>query len=281
MHLVDSHCHLDYYKEQEGGIDAVLDRARLNGVVLFQTIGTNLDQSQEIMKISEKHRDVFSSVGVHPTECATLKNLSLEEIQSRIEKLASSPKVIGLGETGLDYFHDASFVELQKRSFLAHILACKNTSLPLIIHSRDAEEDTLRILNSEEAKGAQGVIHCFTGSEYMAKVCINLGYYVSFSGIITFNNASSLQRIAQMVPLERILIETDAPYLAPVPKRGTRNEPGFVIYVAEKLAEIHGKSFKEIVDITSENFFRLFSKAPRFDQIQETKNTNKTFSILG
>jgi TatD DNase family protein len=255
--LVDSHCHLNF-PDFKDDLDGVISRAREAGVKVMQTICTDLGEFEEVRGIAERYEGVYCSVGVHPNDSGEQKIASSEELIER----TSSPKVIGIGETGLDYHYERSDRETQKKSFLEHIKASRKTGLPLIVHSRDADEDTISMLSTEMSTGRfPGLIHCFTAGKHLADKAVELGMYISLSGIISFKNAQAIRDALADVPLDRLLVETDAPYLAPVPYRGKRNEPSFTIYTNRVLAEVKGISEEECARITTENFFRLFSKA--------------------
>tara|TARA_R110000868_G_scaffold350693_2_gene612012 strand:- start:10138 stop:10941 length:804 start_codon:yes stop_codon:yes gene_type:complete len=257
--LVDSHCHLDF-PDFAAEVDAVVARAHDAGIGLMVTISTKVSEFDRVLAIAERFPNVYCSVGIHPHEAAT----EPETDAARLIELAKHPKVVGIGETGLDYFYEHSPREPQQRCFLAHIAAARETGLPLIVHTRDADDDTARILSEEMGKGAfTGLLHCFTSSQKLATHALGLGFYISLSGILTFKSAADLQVTASGVPLDRLLVETDAPYLAPVPKRGKRNEPSFVVHTAAKLAELQNISGDELALQTSENFLRLFSRVPR------------------
>ncbi len=256
MFLVDSHCHLNF-KDFSDDLDEVIERARTSGVKVMQTICTKMQEFEEIHAIAMKYEDIYCSVGVHPHEAGVGEMVTVETL---VEK-ASLPKVIGLGETGLDYYYEHSPREAQQESFRRHLEAARRTGLPVIVHTRDAEEDTLRILREEREKGAyRGLIHCFSASAHFAEESIKLGLYISLSGILTFKKATNIQETAKELPLERLLVETDAPYLAPTPHRGKRNEPAFTILTNKYLAELKGFSEGECAAQTSKNFFALFSK---------------------
>lgn len=253
--FVDSHCHLDHL-QKDNSLKDIVDRASRNEVKTLLTISTRLDETIMIQAIASQYDNVFCSIGVHPSESEEVKDFSAEDLaQSLIKKIDA--KTIALGETGLDYYYDSCDREVQKKSFLAHIQASQTTGLPLIIHTRDAEEDTVKFIKDANTKG---VIHCFTGSQDLAKACLDLGYYISISGIVTFKKAENLQEIVKWLPLDRILIETDSPWLAPIPYRGKPNEPAYVVHVAEKIAELKGISVKRVGEVTTENFFNLFQK---------------------
>jgi TatD DNase family protein len=251
--LVDSHCHLDYATPEER--PEILARARRAGVAAMLTVGTKVSDFAAVRAIAEADPDIWCSVGIHPHEAES----EGEAGTAQLGALARHPKVVGIGETGLDYHYDHSPRPLQQRAFRAHCAAARETGLPLIVHTRDADADTIAILAEERAK--QGVIHCFSTGRELAEKAVDLGFYISLSGIITFNKSEALRTIALDLPLERLLVETDAPYLAPVPLRGKRNEPAFVVHTATKLAELKGVSLEELGRVTSENFFRLFAKA--------------------
>ncbi len=257
--LIDSHCHLDFPEltTDEAG---VLARARTAGVGGMLTIGTRLDQFERVRAIAERHDNVWCSVGVHPHEAK-------EEGQRTPDRLIESarhPKVVGIGETGLDFYYEHSPRAEQAESFQAHIAAARQTGLPLIVHTRDADAETGDMLEEEHGKGAfPGVIHCFSTGRAMAERALALGLYISISGIVTFKAAEELRTIVRDIPLDRLLVETDAPYLAPFPKRGKTNEPAFVAHTAAKVAELKGVSLAELEAATTDNFFRLFTKAER------------------
>jgi TatD DNase family protein len=257
--LVDSHCHLDYLQRDEE-LSAVVARARAAGVSTLVTICTKLTEFEPVRAIAERFEDVYCSVGVHPHEAAA-EGL---EGPDRLIELAEHAKVVGIGETGLDYYYEHSPKAVQQASFRAHIAASRHTGLPLIVHSRDADGDTVGLLRDEYDKGAfPGVIHCFTAGPDLAKAALDMGFSISLAGIVTFKNAHELRETVAGIPLERILVETDSPYLAPVPMRGKRNEPAFVVHVAEALAAQRGLDAGALAEVTTENFFRLFAKAKR------------------
>ncbi len=256
MILIDSHCHLNKLAET-ANLDDIMNRAKDNGVGYLQTICTTFAELPEILLITEKYDNVLASCGVHPNDVKT----PVPDYQTIID-FCSHPKIIGIGETGLDYYYQTAEKELQILSFLQHIIASQHNSLPVIVHTREAEEDTIEILSSEMKNAPfPGLIHCFTSSKYLARKMLDLGLYISISGIITFKNAEELQEIVRYIPLDRLLIETDSPYLAPVPKRGKQNEPSFVIHVADKIAELKSTTSETIAEATSQNFFSLFKKA--------------------
>ena len=257
--LIDSHCHLDF-PELAGNEEAVLSRARTAGVGGMLTIGTRLDQFERVRAIAERHGNVWCSVGVHPHEAK-------EEGQRTPDRLIEAtrhPKVVGIGETGLDFYYEHSPRAEQAESFRAHIAAARATGLPLIVHTRDADRETIDILEDETRQGAfSGLIHCFSSGAEVAEHALALGFYISISGIVTFKAAESLRAIVRGIPLDRLLVETDSPYLAPIPKRGKTNEPAFVAHTAAKVAELKGVGIAELEAATTANFFRLFAKAER------------------
>ncbi len=255
--IVDSHCHLNM-KEFQNDLDDVIARARGNGITHMQTICTKLDDLPDILAIAEKYPNIFASVGVHPHDGDDTEDLKAETLI----KLSKHPKIIGLGETGLDYYYEHSNRINQKNAFITHINAAQETELPVIIHTREADIDTIDIIQSEiKNKPFPALIHCFSSTEELAFKCLDLGMYISISGIITFKNTDALRATVRKIPLDRLLVETDAPYLAPIPMRGKRNEPSFTRYVAEKIAEIKGVMPEEIFAQTTNNFFKLFTKA--------------------
>jgi TatD DNase family protein len=251
--LVDSHCHLDYATPEER--PEILTRARQAGVATLLTISTKVSEFAEVRAIAESDPNIWCSVGIHPHEAAA----EGDEAVSRLKALARHEKVVGIGETGLDFYYDHSPRERQTAVFRAHCGVSRETNYPLIVHSRDADAETTAILAEEKVPA--GVIHCFSTGRGLAEAALALGFYISLAGILTFKNAEALRAIARDIPLDRLLIETDAPYLAPVPMRGKRNEPAFVVHTAAKLAEIRGLTVAEIAQATSANFFRLFTKA--------------------
>jgi len=255
--LVDSHCHLNFPDFKED-LEGVITRARDAGVRVIQTICTEMAEFDEVKNIAEQYEGIYCSVGVHPNDSGATKITSAKELIAK----TSHPKVIGIGETGLDYHYEKTDRELQKESFIEHIAAARESGLPLIVHTRDADEDTIEILSSEMAKGKfKGLIHCFTSSNHLAEKSIELGLYISVSGIITFKNAQTIRDAIKNVPMDRLLVETDAPYLAPIPYRGKRNEPSFVMYTNKMLSEIKFIPENNCANITTDNFFRLFDKA--------------------
>jgi TatD DNase family protein len=257
--LVDSHCHLDF-PDYAGKVDEVLARARAAGVSVCISIGTELKRFPGVKAVAEAHADVWCSVGVHPHE----SEKELLDDEAALVAEAAHPKVVGIGETGLDYYYEHSPRQPQQANFRSHIAAARRTGLPVIVHTRDAEDDTIAILREEMAKGRfTGLIHCFTGTQKLADAALEMGLYISVSGIATFKNSSALREVIKSVPLDRLLVETDAPYLAPVPHRGKTNEPAFVVHTAAMLAELKSVPETELAAATTENFFRLFSKVAR------------------
>jgi TatD DNase family protein len=257
MMLVDSHCHLDYYKE-DGELDAVIARARASGVRTMVTIGTKISQFDRVRDIAERYDDVYCTVGIHPHEAASEAEIDVD----RLVALTRHPKVIGIGETGLDFYYDHSPRDRQAEVFRTHIAAAREAGLPLIVHSRNADAETAQILEEgATGDGLRGLIHCFSTTRELSDRAVKIGFLISLSGILTFKNAGQLREIAQEIPSDRVLVETDAPYLAPVPHRGKRNEPAFVAHTARYLAELRGVPPEELAATTTANFFHLFTKA--------------------
>lgn len=255
--LVDSHCHLNYpgLVEQQA---AVIDRARAAGVGLMLGISTRRSEWDEVIGLADREADIFASIGIHPHEADAHPDIDA----ARLAAAAAHPRVIGIGETGLDYYYDKSDRARQQASFRSHCAAARETGLPLIVHSRDAEADTIAILKDEAGQGGlTGVIHCFTASDWLADEALALGFLISLSGILTFRNAAAIQATAARIPADRILVETDAPFLAPVPMRGKTCEPAFVAHTARFLAQLRGVREEELAETTSANFRRLFGKA--------------------
>lgn len=257
MMFADSHCHLNYKGvfEQQGD---VLARARSRGVGAMLNISTRESEWDAVVATAECEPDVWASIGIHPHEADRHPDVDIARLVDR----AAHPRIVGIGESGLDYYYDHSDRARQQASFRSHIGACRETGLPLIVHTRDAEEDTLAILRDEMKQGAYtGVIHCFTATGAFADAALELGFYISISGIVTFKNARDLQETAARLPIERLLIETDAPFLAPVPHRGKQGEPAFVADTATFLAQLRGEPIEELAAQTADNFFTLFNKA--------------------
>jgi TatD DNase family protein len=257
--LVDSHCHLDFPDFAEE-LDAVVQRARDHGVGMMLTINTHLTRFERVLAVAERFPEVYCTVGIHPHEAGNEPAAGLD----RLVELAAHPKVVGFGETGLDYYYDKSPRDQQRASFRTHIAAARQTGLPVIVHTRDADDDTAAILIEEMGKGTfSGLVHCFSSGPQLAEKAVGLGMFISISGIVTFKKAEALQATVKGIPLERLLIETDCPYLAPIPYRGKRNEPAYVAHTAAKVAELQGVGMAEIERATTANFLRLFTKVPR------------------
>jgi TatD DNase family protein len=257
--LVDSHCHLDF-PDFAADLDGVVGRARAVGIKRMVTISTRVKRHAELLTITERFSDVYCSVGTHPHNA----HEELDVTAGDLVALTNAPKVVALGEAGLDYHYDNSPRDAQERGFRTHIAAARQTGLPLVIHTREADDDAARILEEETGKGAfPAVLHCFTGGRELAERAIALGLYISFTGILTFKNSAALRDIAASLPADRILVETDAPYLAPGKFRGKRNEPSYVVETAKVLADARGVAFDDIARQTTANFFRLFSKVPK------------------
>ncbi|HUZ71621.1 MAG TPA: TatD family hydrolase [Stellaceae bacterium] len=255
MHLVDSHCHLDYATAEER--PEIIARARRAGVETMLTISTRLDGFADVAAIAAGDPDIWCSVGVHPHEAAAEPEADAAALIARAEH----PKVVGIGETGLDFYYDHSPRARQAELFRAHAAAARATGLPLIVHTRDADAETMQILREE--RPPRGVIHCFSTGRELAEAALEIGFYISLSGIVTFKNATALRAIVRDLPLERLLIETDAPYLAPVPLRGRPNEPAFIVHTAATVAALKEVPVETLAQHTADNFFRLFAKAAR------------------
>ncbi|MFN3656324.1 MAG: TatD family hydrolase [Pseudolabrys sp.] len=263
--LVDSHCHLDF-PDFAAELDAVVARARAAGVGRMVSISTRVKKHAQILAIAEKYADVFCSVGTHPHHAAEEPEIDAATLVA----VAQHPKVVAIGEAGLDYHYDKSPRDAQAKSFRQHIEAARQTGLPLVIHAREADADMAAILREEAKHGPfKAVLHCYTGGRELAFTAVELGHYIGFTGILTFKNSGDLRDIARALPADRILVETDAPYLAPVPYRGKRCEPAYVAETARMLAETRGVSRETIARETTENFFRLFSKVPRHEHDPE------------
>jgi TatD DNase family protein len=252
--LVDSHCHLDF-PDFAAERESVIARARAAGVETILTISTRLDQFEAVRAIADSYDGIWCSVGAHPHEAADHAALLPEQLVA----LATHPKVVGIGETGLDFYYDLSPRDIQGQVFRAHIAASRASGLPLIIHAREADREIAQILAAE--RPPPGVLHCFSSGRALAEAALDLGFYISISGIVTFRNAEELRAIVRDVPLDRLLLETDAPYLAPVPYRGKRNEPAFVAATAAAVAALKGIALQHLAAATRDNFFRLFTKA--------------------
>ncbi len=257
--LIDSHCHLDF-PDFATELDAVVARARAAGIERMVTISTRVARHAGVLAIAERFPDVYCSIGTHPHHAHEELEITAADLVAR----ARHAKIVALGEAGLDYHYDNSPRDAQERGFRTHIAAARETGLPLVIHSREVDADTARILEEETGKGAfPAVLHCFTGGPELARRALALGLFISFTGILTFRNSEALRAIAAELPADRILVETDAPYLAPGKFRGKRNEPAYVVETARVLAETRGVSFDEIARQTTANFYRLFGKVPR------------------
>jgi TatD DNase family protein len=257
--LIDSHCHLDF-PDFASELDAVVARAREAGIGRIVSISTRVRKMPGLLAIAERFPDVYCSVGTHPHHAHEELDIGAADLA----KHARHPKIVAIGEAGLDYHYDNSPREAQEQGFRTHIAAARSTGLPLVIHSREADDDMARILEEETGKGAfPAVLHCFTGGAELARRAIALGHFISFTGILTFKNSDTLREFAANLPADRILVETDAPYLAPASRRGKRNEPAFVAETASVVAQARRVSADEIARQTTENFFRLFSKVPR------------------
>jgi len=252
--LVDSHCHIPLMEDAEA--DAVLAAAHDNDVDYLLCVAVDLDSYPAVLALAERYPEVFASVGVHPNHA-----IEREPTAGELAELAANPQVVAIGETGLDYFRSEGDLEWQRERFRTHIAAAKLAGMPLIIHSRDAREDTIRILREEGAGEVGGVMHCFVEDLATAEAAMDMNFYISYSGIVTFRNAREVQAAAREIPLDRLLVETDAPYLAPMPYRGKPNQPAYVRHTAEFLADLRNESYEELAAATTGNFFRLFRTA--------------------
>ncbi|MDO5069943.1 MAG: TatD family hydrolase [Neisseria zoodegmatis] len=255
MHLIDSHCHLNF-DGLSSRLPEVFANMKENDVKQALAISVSKQTFTEVLALAEAHEHIFATVGIHPDDKDTPEFTVAELVEH-----AKHPKVVGIGETGLDYYWCKGDLGWQHQRFADHIAAANQSGLPLVVHTREAAADTMRMLREHQAHA--GVIHCFTENVEVAKAALDLGFYISFSGIVTFKNAVDIQEAAKYVPADRILVETDAPFLAPVPKRGKPNEPAYVRYTAEFVAKLRGDSVEHIAEITTENFYRLFHKVPR------------------
>jgi TatD DNase family protein len=256
--LVDSHCHLDMLCQDQPALAAVMEEALTQSVRHMLCVSVSLERFAPMMALIQPYENISASVGVHPD------GINVEEPDiARLAALAQQERIVAIGETGLDYFRTEGDVEWQRERFRRHIRAAREVGKPLIVHTRAAREDTLKIMAEENAAEAGGVLHCFTEDWDMARAAMEMNFYISFSGIVTFKNAESLKDVARKVPLERMLVETDSPYLAPVPKRGKTNQPAFVRYVAEYIAELRERTLEEIAERTTQNFYELFPGARR------------------
>lgn len=254
--LIDSHCHLNYPGMLEKQPE-ILQRARSVGVTGMVNVATKESEWEAIIATAEREKDVWAAVGIHPNEAASHEHMT----SKKLIDAASHPRVVAIGESGLDYFYGENDFDQQKASFREHIIAARETALPLIVHTRDAEEDTASIIEEEMAKSPfKGLIHCFTASHALAERMLKVGFYISISGIITFKNAEDLRQTVKNLPLDRLLVETDSPFLAPVPHRGKKGEPAFVADTAHFLSDLFGMHYEDFTELTSRNFLKLFDK---------------------
>ncbi len=254
--LVDSHCHLDF-PDFEGKTDEIVARAERAGVGVMLTIGTHISKHDQVLQVAKAYDNIYCTVGIHPHEAAKEKKVTVAELLG----FAQDDKVVGFGETGLDFFYEHSPRTEQEKQFRTHIEAAREGNLPLIVHTRDADTDTMRILEEEYKKGPfTGLIHCFSSSQELSERALEIGFYISVSGIVTFKAAEELRHSVSKVPLDRLLVETDAPFLSPVPKRGKTNEPAFTAFTAAKVAELKGVDEQTFAKASTENFLRLFTK---------------------
>ena len=259
--LVDSHCHLDYPDFAAEGLAEIVSRARSAGIGHFLTICTEISKFPQVLEIANAYPFINCTVGTHPHHAAEAGEINIK--REEIVAFTKDPKVAGIGETGLDYYYKHSPPEEQQRVFATHVEAAGETGLPLIIHTRDADDDTIKVMREAGQGKVGGVMHCFSGGRKLADESLALGFHISFSGIITFKKAEELRDVVKHVPMDRILVETDSPYLAPVPHRGKRNEPAFVVHTAQMVAELKGITAETVANQTTENFFKLFGKAKR------------------
>ncbi len=258
-YIVDTHCHLDLVEKQGLNLEEVIKNSLDNRVKVLQTICTRISEIDKILYYADKHFFVYASLGIHPNNVDEEAKVTAKEI---LGLCAKHPKIIGIGETGLDYYYKTADQQNQKVSFIEHIKASQENDLPVIIHSRDADLDMIEILRSQQKnKNFPALLHCFSSSEDLARAALDLGIYISISGIVTFKNALDLQRIVKFVPLDMLLVETDSPYLAPVPYRGKTNQPAYTKNVAEFIAELKGLDLEEVINQTTSNFFTTFKKA--------------------
>ncbi len=256
MQLVDSHCHIDF-PELHDALPQLLERMAAADVAWALIAGVTLERFPVVLDIARRHPNIFAAVGVHPDTEGDAEEPTVE----RLLRLADDPRVIAIGETGLDYYRLTGDLEWQRQRFRVHIQAARQCRKPLIIHTRSASADTLRLLQEEQGGEVGGIFHCFTEDLETARAALDLGFHISFSGIVTFKNAKALKEVARFVPLDRLLVETDSPYLAPVPHRGKTNEPSYVLHVAEEIAKLRGLELERVAAATTENFFRLFPAA--------------------
>ncbi len=264
LQLIDSHCHLNYYASAQE-LDTVIKRAQTNGIKHIINICTKLDEADKVTDIADQYNDIFASVGIHPNEAKTASaEQTPEQLYEWLIQWCKHQKVIAIGETGLDYHYQYSARTTQLESFKIHIQAAKTTGLPLVIHTRSAAEDTINTLKQEQGN-ITGVIHCFSETKWLADNAMDLGFYISIPGIITFKKSDDLRKIVATIPLERLLLETDAPFLAPVPYRGKQNEPAYMIKTAELLAELKNVSLTDIAKVTTANCQKLFQKGKFYE----------------
>jgi len=254
MLLIDTHAHLDSSRFNKDRAE-VIKNARDSGVSYIVNIGADLRSSRYSVKLAREYPFIFATVGIHPHDAISLDANVLAEL----EKLAGEEKVVAIGEIGLDYYYDHSPRDIQRAAFIDQLVLAKKLNLPIVVHSREAEEDTISILKEHYRQGGTGILHCFSGSLKMAREALELGFYLAFGGIVTFKNAGGLLEVLEELPLDRILLETDCPYLSPVPYRGKRNEPAYLPYVAEKIGEIKGVSLEEVAEITTANAIRVYN----------------------
>jgi TatD DNase family protein len=256
--IVDSHCHLDLIEEKELFLPEILKNCRENNIGILQTICTRITEIDKILSYTKLADFIYASIGIHPCNVSTEPKITCDEL---IKMCQQNEKIIGIGETGLDYYHDKSAINLQKSSFLEHIKVSQEIKLPLIIHSRDADEDMINILKSEQKnKKFPALLHCFSSSRKLAEMALEMGIYISISGIVTFKNATELQEIVKSVPLEFLLVETDSPYLAPTPYRGRLNQPSYTKHVVDFIAQLKNIDPLEVAKITTDNFLRIFTR---------------------
>ena len=253
-YIVDTHCHLDLIEQKGLKLEEIVENALQNNVKILQTICTRITEIENLLNYTKKYDFIYASAGIHPCNVKEQPKISAAEII----KICQNPKIIGIGETGLDYYYDHSPREVQRRVFAEFIHLARETGLPIVVHERDAAQDVADLLRAEGARKLRGVIHCFTGDYEAACAYLDLGFYISFTGIITFKNANLLREVVRRVPLDRMLVETDSPYLTPVPHRGKRNEPAYVQYVAETIAKIKCVSLEEVARVTTQNVRELF-----------------------
>ncbi|MEK9671481.1 MAG: TatD family hydrolase [Rhodospirillaceae bacterium] len=259
--LVDSHCHLDF-PDFGDELDDVVDRAGAAGIGHMVTISTHLSRFERVLGVAERFNNIFCTVGIHPHQAASEPETDAETLVA----MAKHPKVVGIGETGLDFYYERSPRDVQERQFRAHIDAARESGLPLIVHTRDADDDTIRVMRESHDQDGPfpGLIHCFSAGQEVADAALDMGLYISISGIVTFKNAEALRETVKQVALDRLLVETDSPFLAPIPNRGKRNEPAFTAHTAAKVAEIRDMAFDDLARATTDNFFSLFTKARDF-----------------